>query len=103
MYKDITSPESSHESVDGDIERSVVNGTTWHGIAECNQVGTGGRFDLETALDVSSNNMDVCTGASANVAGGCRALRVPQEVGEVLCRDGERERAEASLGNILHG
>jgi hypothetical protein len=34
---------------------------------------------------------DVCVGASANGAGDCRALRVPQEVGEVLCEDGERE------------
>lgn len=38
-----------------------------------------------------ATKMDVCVGASVNGAGGCRALRVPQEVGEVLREDGERE------------
>jgi hypothetical protein len=69
----VASPEGGYESVDADVEHSVVDGIAQYGIAERNQAGTSGRvWSVETALDITSNNDE------------CRCKRIHETVPEAV-------------------
>jgi hypothetical protein len=57
LYKNVSSPESSHESIDADVEWAVDGDGAWHRIAKSNQAVTGNWVRIGgSALDVTGDN-----------------------------------------------